>query len=117
MKKLAQCDGVDTPSNAEKSSKKRARSEELLEALATIRQSQQEQTELISSLLHDGRPKRMSIEESLNYLISHYDNEDDDQRPCKIGGEFSDNSCSEDVSSKIEDDFVGDHSYLNWFAV
>jgi len=162
-KKLAQCDVAEIPSNAEKASKKRARSEELLEALATIQQSQQEQTDLISALLHERLRKRHGIEESLNCLINHCEDEDGEQRPTKLrrfvsslgeekkrvllrlghvlvsltdpnqgdespspyspmeelnilGAECSENS-SEDISIKIEDDFVGDQSFLNWFAV
>lgn len=88
-KKLAQCDLADMPSNEEiKSSKKRARSEELLETLAIIQQSQQEQTALLSHLLSQ-KPSSYShagsLEDNLKSLIANFEEEKADQRPSKIG--------------------------------
>jgi len=87
-KKLAQCEqGSEAPSNDEKTTKKRARAEELLETLAVIQQSQLQQTSLISSLILRGNVNQTpkSFEENLGSLISSFQSEDVEERPKKLG--------------------------------
>lgn len=58
-KKLAQCDAGDRDNGnriLEEKNKKRARSEELLEALANIQQTQAQQTSLLTALLNRPAP-------------------------------------------------------------
>jgi len=88
-KKLAQCDPSELDSEHYKSSKKRARSEELLDTLAMIRHSQEHQTALITSLVSQQRhqpptfnPRNM--EEYLKLFLSSYEHETTEQRPVKI---------------------------------
>jgi hypothetical protein len=91
-KKIAQCDPADySVDDTKPSTKKRARSEELLETLATIQQEQQEQTALISSLLaqkptaNNNYNRPASLEDSLKSLIANFEDEEVEQRPTKIG--------------------------------
>jgi hypothetical protein len=87
-KKLAQCDPAELGSEYCKS-KKRARSEELLDALAMIQHSQEHQTALITSLVSQQRHQPLlnsrNIEESLKQFLSSYEHESTEQRPIKIG--------------------------------
>jgi len=116
-KKLAQCEqGSEAPSHDEKTTKKRARAEELLETLAIIQQTQLQQTELISLLVGRGNvvnqaPK--SMEENLGSLISSFQSEDIEERPKKLGDHSSDFSSDEGPIEEV----CFPEAYLNWFAL
>jgi hypothetical protein len=88
-KKLAQYGG-DEDERADEtkpSTKKRARSEELIAMLTNIHHSQLEQTALITSLLnpiaYNNRPA--NLVDNLAALITNFEEEDVEQRPTKIG--------------------------------
>jgi hypothetical protein len=93
-KKLAQCDGAaDNRGVVDEKNKKRARSEELLEALASIQQSQQQQTNLITALLSQRNntnshivspsPRVLTFEENLDSLLDSFGPQVND-RPMKL---------------------------------
>jgi len=89
-KKLALCEPSEVQS--EKTTKKRARAEELLETLTIIQNTQLQHTELISSLIYKSHqvPANpvsipQSIEENLGSLISSFQSEDPEERPKKLG--------------------------------
>jgi len=96
-KKLSQCesyanhDGASTDDKA--STKKRARSEELLDALANIQSSQQQQAQLMTMLLNNVcapmkqatvSPK-LTLEENLETLINAFAADVNEERPQKLG--------------------------------
>jgi len=87
-KKLAQNDCSETHMDDETKSKKRARSEELLETLAVIQTQQAHQTELISCLFnqrntqsHCSEPKK--LEDAIETLISTFEIEERPNKICK----------------------------------
>jgi len=102
-----------------KSSKKRARSEELLETLAQIQQTQQYQTALLTSLLsqHPTLPfaRPCSLEDSLMSLVASFE-EEVVERPMKIGDYSSDYSRDEYSTNGMNEEYnFHPESYLNWF--
>lgn len=120
-KKLSQCEsyanhdgGASTDDKA--STKKRARSEELLDALANIQSSQQQQAQLMTMLLNNVcapmkqatvSPK-LTLEENLETLINAFAADANEERPQKLG-EVSD--CEDPTSGvEMEQDVYG------WFS-
>jgi len=91
-KKLAQCDPAENRIAVDEKNKKRARSEELLEALSCIQQSQQQQTNLITALLNRNNAitntntnatVMMTLEDSLDSLLNAFGPQVND-RPMKL---------------------------------
>jgi hypothetical protein len=94
-KKLAQCDPAENRIPVDEKNKKRARSEELLEALSCIQQSQQQQTNLITALLNRNANSAppvvhansalpvLTLEDSLDSLLNVFGPQVND-RPMKL---------------------------------